>query len=234
MDWRFSTFLLMLLAMLIWFSIAPINETMCSSEYVLGVLRDHTKDSALNCFDFWLNRYQTLLSGVLALASAIIAAILLQRQLTANRMQVAAAIGDLDPDFFLEWDTSFDGGSGDLEDGILRIQNYNRRPISLRRIEMMCPRAAFIPAELNIGSEGARKLRVEQIDGSTFAFNRWIEGRDPVGGAVVDVLRLMIVDYGEPALSGTDQEVHVRIDYHLLGNPTEARRVDVHGLIRRR
>jgi hypothetical protein len=198
------------------------------------VQRAIAEGQAAGCAEFWLNRYQTLLSGLLALASAIIAAILLQRQLAANRLQVAAATGDLDPDFFLEWDTSFDGSAGDLEDGILRIQNYNRRPISLRKIQVVSPRAGFIPAEFEIGKDGAKGIRVEQIDGSTFVFNRWIQGRDPVGGAVADVLRLMITDGGDPALSGTDQPVHVRVDYHLLGNPTEARQVDVHGLIRRR
>ncbi|QGY01492.1 hypothetical protein MMSR116_05930 [Methylobacterium mesophilicum SR1.6/6] len=204
---------------------------MCDLTFVQKAITD---GQAAGCVEFWLNRYQTLLSGILALASAIIAAILLQRQVAANRLQVAAATGDLDPDFFLEWDTSFDGSAGDLEDGILRIQNYNRRPISLRRIQIISPRAGFIPAEFEIGKGGAKGIRVDQIDGSTFAFNRWIQGRDPVGGAVIDVIRLMITDEGDPDLSGTDQEVRVRVDYQLLGNPTEARQVDVRGLIRRR
>lgn len=69
MDWRFSTFLLVLFALLAAFSVAPIEEVMCNSCYVKGVLKETGKDGALNCFEFWFNRYQTLLGVLVALGA---------------------------------------------------------------------------------------------------------------------------------------------------------------------
>ncbi|MCJ2128202.1 hypothetical protein [Methylobacterium sp. E-045] len=80
MDWRFSTFLIAMLAILFGFTWAASEPGMCGSPYVVKVLADHTKDGALNCFDFWFNRYQTMLTGFAALIAAIVAVVATRKQ----------------------------------------------------------------------------------------------------------------------------------------------------------
>jgi hypothetical protein len=91
MDWRFSTFLLFLFALLIGMPWATSDTGLCSSEYVLGVLRDHTKDGALNCFDFWLNRYQTLIGAVVAVGAAAFAWFGINKQVAVANGQAQIA-----------------------------------------------------------------------------------------------------------------------------------------------
>lgn len=99
MDWRFSTFILFLLAMLIGIPWATSETGICSSKFVLDVLKQETKDGALNCFEFWFNRYQTLLGAAVALGAAWYAGRWVKRQIektdqamALTRSQIAASI----------------------------------------------------------------------------------------------------------------------------------------------
>lgn len=64
---------------------------MCSTPYLKAILADRTKDGAVNCFEFWFNRYQTLLGAVLALIAAWIATIPARKQLREMSRQSAAS-----------------------------------------------------------------------------------------------------------------------------------------------
>ena len=73
MNWRVSVITVVMIALFMVFSLAPINETLCHNDWVVGVLRDKTKDGAAGCTDLWLNRYQTLLGAVVAVGAAMLA-----------------------------------------------------------------------------------------------------------------------------------------------------------------
>jgi hypothetical protein len=51
-----------------------------------------TDTAAANCFDFWINRYQTLLTGILSVTAAFVAGFLLWRQISEARRQSAATL----------------------------------------------------------------------------------------------------------------------------------------------
>jgi hypothetical protein len=153
MEWRFSTFLLVLLALLVGFSIAPINETMCSSEYVLGVLRDHSKDGALNCFDFWLNRYQTLVGAIVAVGAAAIAWIAVQQQVAVARKQLDLALGYADPEFIVAKDG--------FDTFVIRIFSQSRYPIVISSIELLMREEAIMDVRCRQRPNDFRKFGIQ-------------------------------------------------------------------------
>ncbi|GAA0267612.1 hypothetical protein GCM10008965_39560 [Methylorubrum aminovorans] len=76
-----------MLALLLGFTWGTSQTGLCSSEYVLAVLKERTKDGALNCFEFWFNRYQTLVAAALAFATAAVAVRPAVAQLAEMRKQ---------------------------------------------------------------------------------------------------------------------------------------------------
>jgi hypothetical protein len=63
---------------------------------VLLVVGLHDAPGAILCgLDYWLNRYQTLLTGVLSVGAATVAAILLWRQIAEARRQSAVGVYDV-------------------------------------------------------------------------------------------------------------------------------------------
>lgn len=91
MDTRTSLFVFGLFALVVWFAWATSSDGICSSEYIQGVLKDHTKDGALNCFDFWLNRYQTLIGSIVAIGAAWYAGRWVSKQVNLTNEQIKVA-----------------------------------------------------------------------------------------------------------------------------------------------
>lgn len=75
----FVPFLLLVFALIVASELAPVA---CASK---------NSDSA-NCFDYWLNRYQTLVSGLFALGAALIGAVFLYKQISLADRQEAERI----------------------------------------------------------------------------------------------------------------------------------------------
>lgn len=91
MDWRFSAFLVALISILFGFTWATGEAGICDAPHVKAVLADHGKDGALSCFDFWLNRYQTLVGAFTAIGAAWYAGMLVRRQITKSDEQLRLA-----------------------------------------------------------------------------------------------------------------------------------------------
>lgn len=231
MDTRFSLFLIGLAALLAALTWGTSDIGPCSLPIAVAAM---TGDQATTCTEFWLNRYQTLLSAALAFATAALAAALLWKQLRANRLQADAALGNIDPEFSVDWDFNIGSSEGELDDAILRVQNWNRRPISLRRILLVRPEAAILLQEFEAVRGVSPNIGVDQISDAEVAFNRWIPGRDPAGGAAIVFLRIVMGEQGDRSRSGTEEEITLRIDYRLHGSTVDLRQVEVTGLVRRR
>lgn len=231
MDTRFSLFLVALFGLLAAFTWGPADTGPCSLPIAVAAV---TGDQATTCLEFWANRYQTLLSAALAFATAALAAALLWKQLKANRLQADAALGNVDAEFSVDWTYCMGASEGELDDAVLRIQNHNRRPISLRRIELVRPAAAMLLQEFQPVRGVSSDISAEWLANNAFAINRWISGRDPAGGAAVDIIRIVMGDEGDMSRSGIEEEVTLRIDYRLHGGTVDLRQVEVTGLVRRR
>lgn len=188
MDWRFSTFLLALFALLIGFSVAPISETMCSSSFVLDVLSQHNKDGAANCFDFWLNRYQGLIGAVISLAAIVAAWIAVQAQIKVANTQAAIAMGDVPPDFFL-WGAELNPLTG-ISTIEIHINNNNRLAIHIDRIHVDVPSdIVFITMERRQGDKDRHIWFSRQPTG--YGLSEFIEGTRPSASEVTQaVIRL--------------------------------------------
>lgn len=231
MDTRFSLFLIGLAALLAALTWGTSDAGPCSLPIAVAAT---TGKEATSCAEFWLNRYQTLLSAALAFATAIVAAALLWEQLRANRLQANAALGNLEPEFSIDWAFNIGSSEGQLDDAILRIQNLNRAPITLRRVRLVRPIAAMALHEPEDARGSSPPISVQKISESDVRLNRWIPGRDPAGGAAIEVIQIVLGEEGDPSRSGTEEEVTLAIEYRLHGGTVDLRHVEVTGLVRRR
>jgi hypothetical protein len=97
------------------------------------------KKAATGCFDFWLNRYQTLIIGMASVVAASVAAFLVWRQLGEAQKQSGIALGDIYPDFYISVPprSLIGGHRADFE---LLILNQNRAAIEITAIEIVSHR----------------------------------------------------------------------------------------------
>jgi hypothetical protein len=102
----------------------------CDSALVKDALARHLASA---CWEFWLNRYQTTIVGLVGVAAALIAAFFVWRQLREARRQTAIALGDLSPDFILREDDKY-FSCAVFE---LLVVNQNRRPIEIRYMKVI-------------------------------------------------------------------------------------------------
>lgn len=231
MDTRFSLFLVGLFALLVALTWGTSDAGPCSLPIAVSAMAG---DQATTCLEFWLNRYQTLLSAALAFATAALAAALLWEQLRANRLQADAALGNIPPEFSIDWALNIGSSEGQLDDAILRIQNFNRAPITLRRVRLVRPVAAMALHEPEDARGASPEISVEKISECDVRLNRWIPGRDPAGGAAIEVIQIVLGEEGDPSRSGMEEEVTLAIEYRLHGSTVDVRQVEVTGLVRRR
>ncbi|TXN38739.1 hypothetical protein FV232_01120 [Methylobacterium sp. WL30] len=91
MDWRFSLFLLAMLGLLLGFSWGTSEGGLCSAPYVAKMLAEPSKDGALNCFEFWFNRYQTLIGVLGAVGAAAVTWVGVKQQINRLDEQVKFA-----------------------------------------------------------------------------------------------------------------------------------------------
>ncbi|MGU3467543.1 hypothetical protein ACLBXO_22105 [Methylobacterium sp. C33D] len=87
MDWRFSTFLLFLFALLVGVPWATSEAGLCG----LAIVTKATSGAeATTCFEFWLNRYQTMLAVIAAVVTAVIYGLQL-RSMNASKAEMEKA-----------------------------------------------------------------------------------------------------------------------------------------------
>lgn len=87
------------------------------------------------CVEFWLNRYQTLIGAVVAIAAAAIAWIAVQQQVAVARKQLDLTLGYAEPEFVIAksgWDTF-----------TIHIFSQSRYPIVVESIELLMPDQAI-------------------------------------------------------------------------------------------
>ncbi|MGP0009657.1 MAG: hypothetical protein ACLPIG_13275 [Methylocella sp.] len=113
---------------------AYFKDTMCTFPVVMRAV----PDTAANCLEFWLNRYQTFVVGVSTLLVATITAALILRQIRIARLQTAIARGDLEPEFWLEENTLGKKRVGTRE-LILYAENPNRRSLEIIQLDLLEP-----------------------------------------------------------------------------------------------
>lgn len=83
MDIRFSSFVLGMFGFLFFWSWATSIDGFCGIEYVNNLAHKE----GTNCLEFFINRYQTLIIGILALAAAIVTVIVYYYQLREMQKQ---------------------------------------------------------------------------------------------------------------------------------------------------
>ncbi|WP_196773955.1 hypothetical protein [Methylorubrum extorquens] len=83
MDIRFSSFVLGMFGFLFFWSWATSTEGFCGIEYINNLAHKE----GTNCLEFFINRYQTLITGILALTAAIITALVYYYQLKEMQKQ---------------------------------------------------------------------------------------------------------------------------------------------------
>ncbi|MFC6792738.1 hypothetical protein ACFQE0_26160 [Methylobacterium komagatae] len=86
MDWRFSSFLIFLFALLFAVPWATSDTGLCGIAIAQKAM---TGEDATTCFEFWLNRYQTLVGTLIALSAALLALLPARGQLQEMRRQSA-------------------------------------------------------------------------------------------------------------------------------------------------
>jgi hypothetical protein len=118
-------------------------SSVCAADVVTDAL---AKKGAFTCFEFWLNRYQTLLAGMIALFAAGLAFYAVRKQVTAAIEQVKVTAGLIAPDFWIQPASNSHPGHGEIPDCILFCVNQNRRPIDITSIRMMKPGCDFAVA----------------------------------------------------------------------------------------
>ncbi len=190
---------------------------------------------------FKVGGYPVQISDVLAglaLGVSLMAAAFTRVQAVHARRQADAATGELPPDFSLSWQTSFASIPGELEDALLRIANWNRRPIQVRRIKLLEPAGASISV-FDLASTPSRDaIQGREPDSSTLEFDYAVPGRNPSGDAPLARFSIMIgEDTSSPARMGSDggeEIVRVAVDYDLLGTKTKRSSVVVEGYVSRR
>lgn len=83
MDIRFSSFVLGMFGFLFFWSWATSTDGFCGIEYVNNL----AQKEGTNCLEFFINRYQTLIIGTLALIAAIVTVIVYYYQLKEMQKQ---------------------------------------------------------------------------------------------------------------------------------------------------
>jgi hypothetical protein len=81
--WLFSVFIVIVFLFIIFQELKPI---MCNFSAVNG---NKIANDYFNCFEFWFNRYQTFLSGMIALGAALLGSVFLHRQTLQIRQSEA-------------------------------------------------------------------------------------------------------------------------------------------------
>jgi hypothetical protein len=120
-------------------------------------------NEAAGCFDFWLARYQTITTGALSLAAAILAASMLWRQIKVSESQANVMAGLIEPDF---WAVPISGmiklyDHPELCGFEVHCINHGRRIIELTAIAIVRPAIASCDVRW-----GGVRLVDEQDDGS--------------------------------------------------------------------
>ena len=175
MNWRFSTFLLFLFSLLFGFTWATSQDGLCHSKFVLDVLAQKNKDGALNCFDFWLNRYQTLIAAFITLVTAGIAAYLVWEQLVANRTQARAAMLSTVIDRYRFWGDYLDTINpvydkiSDLPKMLRAVENAGTSAVSYgmwrgQKLSVLHSKIGYMLQTAEEVREAVRKLRIRESD----------------------------------------------------------------------
>ncbi|MFG5120827.1 hypothetical protein [Methylorubrum sp. POS3] len=87
MNLRVSLFFVSLIGLLVAFSLAPWDDFLCKQPFVVDLLQQKNKDGAVGCFEFWFNRYQTLIGTFAAVGAAAAAWLASQGQISAAKHQ---------------------------------------------------------------------------------------------------------------------------------------------------
>ena len=166
--------------------------------------------SAAGCFEFWFDRYQTLLGGLFTIVAAGIAGWFVLQQIKEARKQTSIMLGDINPDFILRAPRPSPGRKEDFK---LLIVNQNRRPIEVLSIEVINPAdiiAAVDPSDAVsvIGAEQPRKVLVKILVPGT-------RPSAPLASAVT-VTGAFSVNSDKPV--GSVENLVMKIEYEMVGD----------------
>jgi hypothetical protein len=150
--------------------------------------------------EYWLNRYQTLIGALAALAAAWYAGRWVSCQVTLAQKQLDAAMGDLPPDFVLE-PAGYEGSPSELqiEDLILRVNNQNRRPLQIISVSLRPPRGPVAgPWSSDFASDAEKEFKLE---GHWLLTHLWTDAARPAVLYTSESPRLLLPS--SPVIDGT-------------------------------
>jgi hypothetical protein len=210
------------------------NIDLCSPAEAAGPLKPG--DPAACFIEFWLNRYQTMISAFVALFAAFVAA-------NPSWRQLAVLTGDVPPDFWVDWSLEPGSGEGQLENALLKVLNRNRRAMRIRRIRLVEPLEIpiwiFEPAPGLHRHDERRQIPGTNADPGTgprtWNIDYHVPGRDAGGSDRPEAtLIVMFGDEADRTRAGQSERVRFEIEYDLHGSSVERHRTEVSGFVRRR
>jgi hypothetical protein len=180
----------------------------CRAEGVsIAVIRG----DAASCFDYWLNRYQTLLAGSFALAAACVAGYFVYMQVTETRGQTRVMLGDVAPDFVLVTGDELEDNS----DFVLKVANHNRRTIEVTSLLVTSPEHLHAwPDPTVIGV-----LKIESS--GKVIISGFVNGTRPSATAPsIGTIRGRLIAKGNPDQTRAENVI-MQIGDRIAGNETE-------------
>lgn len=130
----------------------------------------------------WVKDYQTLLTGVLAVAAAVVTLHALNEQIAEQRRQTALLLGNEDP--IIDAVRYSDKDIGQVV--AVRVVNLNRRTIVPREIQCTCDRAGVTvrPYPYILGEEKIRGSLIDALSSYNFLVPGWLDRSDKPSKAV--------------------------------------------------
>lgn len=176
------------------------------------------------CFEFWLYRYQTLLSAFVAVFAAGLAWVAVQKQVEVARNQVSVAIGDIEPDFLLQGQPAapYCGVSSLL----LMVKNNHRHAVQVKSVTVLTPGFDITHVEYRLEPGTLRPL-LTQRSGNRYDFEIAIDGTKPAAPEVnqADIFMRTKISNENAVWSSNFriENCRVSVKYMVLGRDIVAR-----------
>jgi hypothetical protein len=177
-GWHVVLFGAVMIAVLLGIIWSTAEPGLCGIPIAAAALRDN---QATWCFEFWLNRYQQLITGMLSLAAAILAALFVWKQIKTAEEQLKITAGFIEPEFWLTPDPdeyTDNDAVGKIVNHLLSCANQNRSTIELISIKLIEPSGVCLEVNGRIWREESGETN------RPFKVNKIIPGTRPSASMV--------------------------------------------------
>lgn len=200
-------------------------ESVCWDKATVEAAKIH---EATSCFDFWLNRYQTLIGAIVAVAAAGAAWLAVLKQVDVARQQIKVMTGDLDPDFFIR--QVIYGKHSTVINTVLTAVNLNRRDLNIRCVEVVAPPSARGVLGRRDGERNMHRMFAGH-DNRIFYIESRVPGTHPTASEANKAefdLGLVVAEEERPNVdSRVAVRLIVRLQYEIVGRRAETYTTDV-------